>query len=60
VDDTFSVGRERFFTFRIGEAILQGTDHRSAPGPGSVTFARDGMNFFDAATGRRIAESAAA
>lgn len=60
VDDTFSVGRERFFTIRIGEAILQGTDHRSDSGPGRITFARDGMNFFDAATGQRIAERAAA
>jgi ABC-type sugar transport system ATPase subunit len=60
VDDTFSVGRERFFTFRIGQAILQGTDHRNAPGPGNITFAPEGMNFFDAATGQRVAERTAA
>jgi len=60
VDDTFRVGRERFFTFRIGHAILQGTDHRSGPGPGSIMFALEGMNFFDAVTGQRIAERAAA
>ena len=56
VDDTYSVGRERFFTFRIGEAILQGTDHRNASGPGNITLAPEGMNFFDAATGQRLGE----
>lgn len=55
VDETFSVGRDRFFTFRIGQAILQGTDHRTHPGPGNITFALEGMSFFDAATGLRIA-----
>jgi ABC-type sugar transport system ATPase subunit len=59
VDDTFSVGRDRFFTFRIGQAILQGTDHRSESGPANITFAPEGMSFFDAATGLRIAERTA-
>ncbi len=56
VDDTFVVGRERFFAFRIGETILQGTDHRDQPGTGSIVFERQGMVFFDGRTGMRIAE----
>ncbi|MBB5751430.1 ABC transporter ATP-binding protein [Prosthecomicrobium pneumaticum] len=56
VDDTFAVGRERFFTFRIGEAILQGTDHRRAGGgEGRVRFVPEGLMFFDAESGLRIA-----
>lgn len=56
VEDTFSIGRERFFTFTIGDQILQGTDHRDRPGEGAVTFAPEGMMFFDAETGYRITE----
>ncbi|MBN9071189.1 MAG: ABC transporter ATP-binding protein [Rhizobiales bacterium] len=55
VDDVFSVGRERFFSFRIGDAVCQGVDKRRAPGaPGRVHFAPEGLLFFDAATGRRV------
>lgn len=60
IDDTFTIGRERFFTFRIGEMILQGSDQRDRPGPGSITLDPDGMVFFDAATGLRLAERVAA
>ena len=54
VDDTYSVGRERFFTFRIGDTILQGTDHRTGGDASSVVFAPEGLIFFDAETGLRI------
>jgi ABC-type sugar transport system ATPase subunit len=56
VDDVFSVGRERFFSFRIGDAIYQGVDKRrsSAGSGGRVHFDPDGLLFFDAATGRRV------
>ncbi|WP_333816519.1 ABC transporter ATP-binding protein [Tabrizicola sp.] len=54
VEDVFSVGRERFFTFRIGGTILQGTDHRKDSADGSVVFAREGLMFFDAETGLRV------
>ncbi|MBL8582522.1 MAG: ABC transporter ATP-binding protein [Rhizobiaceae bacterium] len=56
VDDVFSVGRERFFTFRIGDTIHQGVDKRGkrAAGEGRVHFDPDGLLFFDAETGRRV------
>jgi ABC-type sugar transport system ATPase subunit len=56
VDDVFSVGRERFFTFHIGDQIYQGKDHRTKAGaPGRVRFAPEGLLFFDRETGRRAA-----
>ncbi|MGC4025488.1 MAG: ABC transporter ATP-binding protein [Mesorhizobium sp.] len=55
VDDVFTVGRERFFAFRIGDAICQGVDHRSSRNaPGRIHFEREGLLFFDAETGRRV------
>ena len=55
VDDVFSVGRERFFSFRIGDGIYQGVDKRQSPAgsAGRVHFEPEGLLFFDAATGRR-------
>jgi ABC-type sugar transport system ATPase subunit len=62
VDDLFSVGRERFFSFRIGDKIHQGVDKRRSPSgsAGRVQFDRQGLLFFDAATGRRVNAEAAA
>lgn len=56
VDDVFSVGREKFFTFRIGETIHQGVDKRArgAAGETRVHFDPAGLLFFDAGTGRRV------
>jgi ABC-type sugar transport system ATPase subunit len=62
VDDVFSVGRERFFSFRIGDTIHQGVDKRSSRNgsEGRIHFEPEGLLFFDAATGRRVgAEDAA-
>lgn len=58
VDDTFSIGRERFFSFRIGDGVHQGVDKRSkgGQGPRRVHFQPEGLLFFDAETGRRVAE----
>ncbi|MDQ0324130.1 ABC-type sugar transport system ATPase subunit [Pararhizobium capsulatum DSM 1112] len=62
VDDIFSVGRERYFNFRVGETIYQGVDKRKAPGglSGHVHFAPEGFLFFDAETGRRVTSETAA
>lgn len=55
VDDVFSVGREKFFSFRVGDTVCQGADMRSAPDrPGRIRFEPEGLLFFDAATGRRV------
>lgn len=55
VDDLFTVGREKFFTFRIGDAICQGVDHRtSRNASGQIHFEPQGLLFFDAETGRRV------
>ena len=56
VEDVFSVGRERFFTFRIGDAIHQGVDKRAdrQAGPGRVHLDPGGLLFFDAESGRRV------
>ena len=54
IDDIFSVGRERFFTFRIGDSLMQGTDHRACSGEGRVRLVPEGLMFFDAETGLRI------
>ena len=55
VDDLFSVGRDRFFTFRIGENIYQGVDNRTVrSAAGRVHFEPEGLLFFDAETGRRM------
>jgi ABC-type sugar transport system ATPase subunit len=60
VDDLFAVGRERFFTFRIGDSIYQGVDKRgkSADGRPRVHFDPGGLLFFDAETGRRVGAEA--
>ncbi|MBX3570429.1 MAG: ABC transporter ATP-binding protein [Rhizobiaceae bacterium] len=62
IDDVFSVGRERFFSFRIGEAVHQGVDKRaSRTGAATrVRFDPSGLLFFDAATGRRVTGEIAA
>lgn len=55
VEDVYSVGRERFFTFRIGDSLYQGADRRSSrTAAGRVQFAPGGMLFFDAQTGDRV------
>jgi ABC-type sugar transport system ATPase subunit len=62
VDDVFSVGRERFFNFRIGEELYQGVDKRHGAGglSGRVHFAPEGFLFFDAETGQRVKRETAA
>lgn len=62
VDDVFSVGRERFFSFRIGDTVHQGVDKRRFPSgsQGRVRFDPNGLLFFDAATGRRVDAEVAA
>ena len=56
VDDVFSVGRERFFTFKLGDALAQGVDVRSNPQGGGHTIGlrQEGLVFFDAESGDRI------
>ena len=56
VEDAFAVGRERFFTFRIGDSLYQGADMRSSRGGSMrrVAFDPAGYLFFDAETGRRV------
>jgi ABC-type sugar transport system ATPase subunit len=60
VDDVFSVGRERFFNFTIGDTVYQGVDKRPVRGGGAeaVHFAPEGLLFFDAETGRRVGPQA--
>jgi ABC-type sugar transport system ATPase subunit len=55
-DDFYSVGRERYFTLTDGDAIIQGVDKRKEKeGPANVVnLRREGLVFFDAATGKRI------
>lgn len=55
-DDVFSVGRERYFNFAIGDQLCQGVDLRAATGGSSdwVRFDREGLMFFDADTGARV------
>ncbi|PWE54302.1 ABC transporter ATP-binding protein [Metarhizobium album] len=61
VDDVFSVGRERFFTFHLGDQIHQGVDKRKTVGStGRVRFAPEGFLFFDTETGRRAAPEVSA
>jgi ABC-type sugar transport system ATPase subunit len=62
IDDVFSVGRERFFSFRIGDNIHQGVDKRAsrAGTEGRVHFDPGGLLFFDATTGRRVSGEIAA
>jgi ABC-type sugar transport system ATPase subunit len=59
VEDSFSVGRERFFSFRVGDLLCQGTDPGDTRGD-RVRFRPEGMLFFDAGSGRRLREEAAA
>lgn len=56
VNDVFSVGRERFFSFSIGDTVCQGVDKRGSAGDadGRVHFDPEGLLFFDADTGRRV------
>ena len=62
VDDVFSVGRERFFSFHIGDTTCQGVDKRHSPtgSEGRVHFDPNGLLFFDAETGRRVGAEIAA
>ena len=57
VEDVFSVGRERYFSFRVGDEIAQGIDVRStSTGQGrNVAIRPEGLVFFDSQTGNRIA-----
>lgn len=60
VEDVFSVGRERYFTFRIGTGIAQGVDVRDSRGQANaITLRPEGLMFFDAETGERIANKRA-
>lgn len=60
VEDVFSVGRERFFTFRLGDGIAQGVDTRNRQDAESAINLRpEGLMFFDAQTGQRIAAKGA-
>ncbi len=56
VEDVFSVGRERYFTCRLGNDLLQGVDARTSGGRGAapVTIAAESVVYFDRETGRRI------
>ncbi len=56
VEDVYSVGRERYFLFRIGENEYQGVDHRVERGAGEsrIAFEKDGLIFFNAETGERV------
>lgn len=62
VDDVFSVGRERFFSFRIGDSVYQGVDKRASRTGTDTRVHLDpsGLLFFDAATGRRVTGEIAA
>lgn len=62
VDDTFSVGRERFFTFRLGEEIAQGVVRgaRTRVDDQPITLFTEGLVFFDARNGNRIRTTGAA
>lgn len=57
VQDIFAVGRERYFTFKIGDGLAQGVDMRAkAQGAAtSIGLRPEGLKFFDAQTGHRIA-----
>ncbi|MEP3330439.1 ABC transporter ATP-binding protein [Sedimentitalea sp.] len=57
VDDIFSVGRERYFSFRVGDDIAQGIDVRSdVAGQGhNIAIRPEGLVFFDGKSGDRIA-----
>lgn len=59
VNDVFSVGRERYFTFKLGDGIAQGIDVRSNPQGQAhqIGLRTEGLVFFDATTGNRIQTS---
>lgn len=56
VQDIFSVGRERYFTFKIGDGLAQGVDVRTKAQSAvtSIGLRPEGLRFFDAQTGHRI------
>jgi len=63
IEDLFAVGRERFFTFRLGGAIHQGVEAIGRAPAGAargVRFDPKGFLFFDAESGRRVKPEAAA
>ena len=56
VEDVFSVGRDRYFSFHVGDEIAQGIDVRStSAGQGhNIAIRPEGLVFFDSQTGNRI------
>lgn len=56
VDDVFSIGRERYFSFKLGDTLAQGMDVRANPQDGAHTIGLrpEGLVFFDADSGQRI------
>lgn len=60
IEDVFSVGRERYFTFRLGDEIAQGVDARTRRDADTgINLRPEGLMFFDAQTGQRIAANGA-
>ena len=53
IEHNYSVGRERYFSFRIGDLVCQGADPGGASG-GAIRFRPEGLLFFDAGSGRRL------
>jgi ABC-type sugar transport system ATPase subunit len=56
--DNYTVGRDRFFDFRVDEAIFKGTDCTTEPIDDSarIEFPVDKIHFFDGQSGDRLSE----
>lgn len=57
IEHNYSVGRERYFSFRIGDLVCQGADPGGASGR-AIRFRPEGLLFFDADSGRRLRRGA--
>lgn len=55
IEHDYSLGRERYFSFRVGDLVCQGADPGGASG-GAVRLRPEGLLFFDADSGRRLRE----
>ena len=55
IEHDYSLGRERYFSFQVGDLVCQGADPGGASGR-AVRFRPEGLLFFDADSGRRLRE----
>ena len=53
IEHNYSIGRERYFSFRIGDLVCRGADPDGASGR-TIRFRPEGLLFFDAGSGQRL------